>query len=330
MSNATFLNRARTLANKVISHLGFEVVRRPRPRGRDTDLIPLQIGNFRLFLQVNNPVWREHEKNPEYTAQLGRLAACVFAAYPDGYLIDVGANIGDTAAIVRSKVDAPIVCVEGDEAIFPLLQKNISSMREVVAYQYFLGEKTEDLRFMTQKSGWDTTLIPIHGDTEVAGKVIPLLSLDDLVAGLASPKTCKLLKLDIEGFDLRALRGARNLLSKDKPTVFFEFNHDNLTSLGENGREIFPYLASLGYERLCIYDSQGNLMISCRTSDTATLDDLDDYARALDGLFYYDICAFQSFDGELAKRFLASERTYRKSIIQRKRGHGLVQSPCGA
>ena len=319
-TDATFFHRARALTNQVLSHFGFEVIRCARPRGRDTDLIPLQIGNFQLSIQVNNSLWREYEKNAEYTAQLGRLAACVFDVHREGYLIDVGANIGDTAAMVRTRVDVPIVCVEGDEAIFRLLQKNIAAMPGVSAHQCFLGEKTEELRVVTSKDGWDTTLLPVSDKTAGAGKTVPLLSLDDFVNGLAFDKPCKLLKLDIEGFDLRALRGARHLLSQDKPAVLFEFNHENLTALGENGREIFPYLASLGYDQLCIHDAQGNFMLPCRTSDTALLNDLDDYARISEGLFYYDICAFHFSDAELAERFTTLERSHRKAGLQRKRG----------
>jgi len=188
-------------------------------------------------------------------------------------------------------------------------------MPEVTAYQCFLGERTEVLQVVTTKAGWDATLIPLQSGAGMPAKPVSLLTLDDFVKQLAQKTSCKLLKIDIEGFDLRALRGAPELLANDKPTILFEFNHQNLTALGENGLDIFPYLAGLGYEQLLIYDGQGEFMLSCNTSDCALLADLDNYARKVAGLFYYDICAFHRQDALLAAEFLAAERNRRVASL---------------
>jgi len=313
----TPLHRARLLANAALSRVGLAVVRAPRQPG--VELIPLKIGKYEVMLPASNPLCFEHGKNPEYTAQLGRLAGCVFRAYPAGYAIDVGANIGDTAAIIKSQADVSLVCVEGDAALIPLLERNLAQMGEAKACQCFLGERTETLQVVTNKDGWDTTLIPIEPGASDSGKSVSLVSLDDLVKRLAFDRPCKLLKLDIEGFDLRVLRGAPKLLARDQPALHFEFNHENLTALREDGLEIFPYLASLGYDQMCIFDGQGRFILPCRTTEAALLADLDDYAKGLEWLFYYDICAFHSSDSDLARGFLASERSHRKSLFTRRR-----------
>ena len=271
----------------------------------------MQIGKYQLLIHGNNPLWMEHAKNPEYTGQLARLALAVFKTHGEAYMIDGGANIGDTAALARSVVNAPIICIEGDPVVFELHKKNIAAMPDVTAHQCFLGERTEVLEVETTKAGWDTTLVPLQPGVGTPDKQVAFLTLDDFVKQLAPKRNCKLLKLDIEGFDLRALRGAQELLAKDKPTILFEFNHQNLTALGETGLDIFPYLAGLGYEHLLIYDGQGEFMLSCKTSDCALLADLDNYARKAAGLFYYDICAFHHQDASLAVEFLAAERNRR-------------------
>jgi FkbM family methyltransferase len=317
----TLFHRLRLGANKILAPLGIEIVKAPRS-GNDAELISLPIGRFRLLIQRNNSLWREYAKNPEYTAQLGRLAKCVFTTYPSGCMIDVGANIGDTAAMVRNVCEAVIVCVEGDAAIFAQLQKNIAPMGKVMAHQCFVGQRTEKVQVQTSKDGWDATLIPVEQGAADGVREVAILSLDDFVERLNLDQPCKLLKLDIEGFDLRALRGAPRLLARDKPAILFEFNHENLTALREDGMQIFRYLAALGYEHLCLHDAQGFFMLSCQAADAALLSDLGDYAQSVDGLFYYDICAFHSSDTELASRFAAQERSHRKSVLGRKRGHG--------
>jgi len=312
----TFFHHLRQSANRALRPLGFELVRCERPVGSNSPLISVKIGDYELFIQGNNSLWREYQKNPEYTAQLGRIAGAVFAVYPDAYAIDIGANIGDTAALIKSHAEVPIICVEGDSAVFPLLEKNISSMKEVSAFCCFLGERTEEIRVTVEKDGWDATLIPTNADSSQSGRTLSLLSLTDLLLRAKPTGTCKLLKVDIEGFDLRVIRGATNLLRSDRPVILFEFNHQNLTKLDEDGLAIFTYLADQGYDRLHIYDGQGFFITQCPISDAETLGDLDSYARCVDGLFYYDLCAFHSSDSRLAGQILENERSHRAKLIQ--------------
>ncbi len=310
----TFANRLRTSANHWLAKFGFQLTRCQRPLG--TELRPFKIGSYELLIHGNNSLWVEYGKNPEYTAQLARLARSVFEKHPAACAIDVGANVGDTAALVRSVVAAPIYCIEGDAAIFDLLKQNIAVMPQVSAHQCFLGERTETLQVLTAKDGWDLTLIPVQAGGSETSKPMSLISLDDWAKQIALPTSCKLLKLDIEGFDLRALRGATQLLSSHRPAILFEFNHQNLTKLGEDGLKIFPHLASLGYDRLLVYDGQGFLMLAGRVGDAATLADLDAYARNVAGLFYYDFIVFHQTDTDLAEHFLARERHHRQQIAK--------------
>jgi len=315
-SNETFLHRLRQLVNGMLGRFGFEVVRREPSRGSPSDLIAIQIGGYKLLIPVSNSLWKEYHNNPEYTAQLGRIAACVFQTYKDSYAIDVGANIGDTAALIKSQAEVPVICVEGDPGVFPILEKNISSMQDVSAFCCFLGQRTEKISATIEKGGWDATLIPGEAGSHRDGEAMLLLSLEDLLSQSKPKGTCKLLKLDIEGFDLRVIRGASNFLTRDRPVILFEFNHENLTKLDEDGLAIFSYLSSIGYERLHIYDSQGFFICPCRTSDIETLCDLDSYARCVQGLFYYDICAFHSSDLSIADRVLLTERSHRAELIK--------------
>jgi hypothetical protein len=69
---------------------------------------------------------------PHYRENLGRLAAAVERKYPDRGFIDVGANVGDNAAIVRAHSSLPILCIEGSEFRYEILKKNIRSLEAEV------------------------------------------------------------------------------------------------------------------------------------------------------------------------------------------------------
>jgi FkbM family methyltransferase len=296
--------------NQLLSPAGVKLVRRPAdlPQG----IISFVLGKYTLLIHGENTLWQEYGKNSGYTGELGRLARCVFQHYPQAAMIDVGANIGDTAAMVKSVADVPVICIEGDVGAFQLLERNIAAMKEVSAYQCFLGAKTETAAFLTQKEGWDTTLIPVSDAGAGEAKKIELITLDDFLRQRRPSLPCKLLKVDVEGFDARVLRGATDLLGRNRPALMFELNHENLTKLPEPGLGIFPFLSDLGYEDLLIYDGQGHFMFPGKTADTSFLNDIYDYAQSVEELFYYDICAFHRDDTALAAEFLVSERQHRK------------------
>jgi hypothetical protein len=141
---------------------------------------------------------------------------------------------------------------------------------------------------------------------------LTLVTLDEVVTKLDFPQPCKLLKVDVEGFDLKVLRGAPLLLQKDKPVIFFEWNHQNLEQIGEACLSIFSFLSALGYEDVFVFDGGGHFMLPCKACDSDLLRHLYDYAMNVNGLFYYDICICHKQDSATAQRFIAEEQSRRK------------------
>ena len=57
-----------------------------------------------------------------------------------------------------------------------------------------------------------------------------------------------LIKLDIEGWELRALIGASDVLEKFHPALFMEVNDRQLARAGDDADSLFNFLSQLGYE----------------------------------------------------------------------------------
>lgn len=55
-----------------------------------------------------------------------------------GAVIDIGANIGDTAAAVRSQIDNEIVCFEGDDKFLPYLKRNATMIGGITIVDQFV------------------------------------------------------------------------------------------------------------------------------------------------------------------------------------------------
>ena len=89
------------------------------------------------FMGINMLVpFRHHwpydsKYNPEWSMCLGRAASVVSGKYPNAVMFDIGANIGDTCAIIRGhKVANHIYAIEGVSIFFEILvSKHFYRMR---------------------------------------------------------------------------------------------------------------------------------------------------------------------------------------------------------
>ena len=55
----------------------------------------------------------------------------------------MGTNFGDSVAIAKSVADIPVLCVEGDELTFSLLEQNVRQSEGFSIHKLFLGERSE-------------------------------------------------------------------------------------------------------------------------------------------------------------------------------------------
>lgn len=134
---------------------------------------------------------------------------------------------------------------EPDQTNYKCLNLNIPPQHGFIKINAALGEKetTSGMERTDDNCGAHF----LSGDGDI--RVITLDSLE--LAG------CDLLQLDIEGYELAALRGARETITKYKPTIVTE--EKGLGSrIGESDTAIADFLAELGY---CITGKVSNDVI---------------------------------------------------------------------
>jgi hypothetical protein len=147
-------------------------------------------------------------------------------------------------------------------------------------------------------------------------KKISFIPLDDAIKETDLHRV-KLLKIDTEGFDGRVLRGSQNVLKIGRPVVFFEYNREILSPLGEEGLSIFANLKNHGYRSALFWDHSSRFMLGTSLNDMAIIEDLHDYVdfleeKPLSCLCYLDVCIFHEFDQDLAEECLNTERRTRQ------------------
>jgi FkbM family methyltransferase len=75
--------------------------------------------------------------------------------------------------------------------------------------------------------------------------VVPVVRADDVVELNAGGAV--VIKLDVEGFEVRALEGMRGLIEHSNPLIVTEVNEEMLSMAGSSARQLWAWLSSRGY-----------------------------------------------------------------------------------
>jgi FkbM family methyltransferase len=155
---------------------------------------------------------------------------------PGSLVLDVGASLGlwtVPLAQVARDAGASLWAFEPHPSNLPWLHRNIElNDLAVTVHPIALGDVRGELRMsptdsMADRGGNAAVALGEHDDRSVR---VPVRRLDDLPRS----KRVSMVKLDVEGFELNALRGAAALLDSDRPVIFGEFEQPWLEARGED------------------------------------------------------------------------------------------------
>jgi FkbM family methyltransferase len=154
--------------------------------------------------------------------------------------IDAGANIGHLTLVASRRVgsNGEVIAVEAHPQIFGYLEANVDLNRasNVQAVHCALGAESGEVAFTSRRSD-DQNYISSDGAVRVR-----MRTLDDIV----KPGQIRLLKLDVEGYELPVLRGAQRTLS-DTQIVYCELTKNNCSRFGYEPEEIERFLLGAGF-----------------------------------------------------------------------------------
>jgi len=167
-------------------------------------------------------------------------------------VIDGGGYIGILALRLAARVGSTgqIHCFEADPLNFARLEQHVrlNSLQNVHCLPMALAERSGHLEMVRPwpENGGGNLIDNGAWVSSIARIRVPSLSLDDWCQR-ESVQRVNLLKLDLEGYEVRALRGARQLLSRFRPVLFLEAHEPNLQNHGDDLAGLERELASLNY-----------------------------------------------------------------------------------
>lgn len=175
-------------------------------------------------------------------------------SYSFGTVIDVGANTSQfSSAVSQIFPSANIYAFEPLEACFQTLVKRMSGNNNFEAWCLALGEKTECVTFFSHTFTKSSSLLPMSATHKEAfpwtGKAhevkVSVECLDNLRPQIEIKRPA-LLKLDIQGSELFALRGAMKTL-RDIDIVITEVSFVKLYENQPLFDEIYSFLKHQGF-----------------------------------------------------------------------------------
>ncbi len=296
----------RTIIRKLLNTVGYDIVKVNVHSASKAKIVKqVKVGKFYIDMPGNNPQISNYKYEPAVNSQLARLSVCIATKYPSLSVLDIGANVGDTIAVIKSAIDLPVIGVEGDDISYSFLEKNVRQFQHITIIKEFLGEKRQTLQVALEKGGWNTTLVP----SETSGQELTLKTLDEVLEEhQLTNRTLKLLKVDCEGFDTIIIRGATELIQQQKPVIYFEYNKTNMDAIKEDGLSTLLSLENYGYHSIILFDNKGRYLLTLPVSQKALLTELHHYADETNSeIAYYDVCLFHDGDQDIANAFISGE-----------------------
>ena len=210
-------------------------------------IVRVEIASRDLLMPWSHSLPRLLRNRPHYESELRRLASHVHQVDGRLRMIDVGANVGDTVAMIPSLPNSKFLCVEGSESYFELLRRNFETDENVTRVFALLGDQQD-------KSG-GLSLVETHGTAHLVKQTdviasAPWQTLDEVVSSDNSFLNANLLKVDTDGYDLHVLRGATEFLQRAKPCLYVEFSPQHCST---KTPELLSAMAQYGVRNPRIY-----------------------------------------------------------------------------
>ena len=277
--------------------------------------VRLSDGDNHLYMlaPADHPIELFRTQHPLYDRRLPLLSSLVSEAKPGSVMIDVGANIGDTAALCRlAGCKLEIIAVEPSDTYLGYLNLNrVNSpdlFKNVHPVRAFIGPPGAKLQLVEQNGTGSVRYEAVISTELIVEDIPPTIGFSQL-----SGRSVSLVKTDTDGFDAEILLSNIHWLREMRPIIWSEAD----VSPAANSSVWRTVLEELqeSHRWACIFDNFGFLVAHGDLANKLGLiTDLIEYGRqhkAFDSaivgvprIYYLDIAFFPVGEVDLYRRFV--------------------------
>jgi FkbM family methyltransferase len=180
---------------------------------------------------------------------------------PQGAFLDVGANVGYFSLLLAHRQPSSrVFAFEPNPAIACHLDESIvrnSLMDRLTLHPLAASDTSGTLSFIVdaENSGHSR----LSGDGRAGAFEVEMIRLDDWLPAQLGERPLHVVKIDVEGAELRVLRGMKNLLQTHRPALVVEAYDHHLREFGDDLPSMRAFLSGAGYQEA--HASDGNLYL---------------------------------------------------------------------
>ena len=170
---------------------------------------------------------------------------------PGSTVLDVGANFGQMSILFSGMVgaDGHVYSFEADDFVFEILKKNVKvNCKESVIRPIFgaVHNHDGDTLFFPEQNFKEFGTYGSYGIDYNAdrGRTLKSITIDSL--DIQTP--ISLMKIDIQGGDLQAMKGALRTIEKHKMPILFEYEYHFEERYNFNFQQYVDFVASINYK----------------------------------------------------------------------------------
>ncbi|HET6244014.1 MAG: FkbM family methyltransferase [Bacteroidetes bacterium] len=164
-------------------------------------------------------------------------------------VLDIGTNIGNTALLFADKVKAAgrVIGFEPDPETYQLCMKNLelNSFENLKVHNIGFGDNNSSF-FIESLIDSNISGNRINEKLTQGQKQVSVKRLDDVFFDF-NLKKVDLVKIDVEGYEMKVLIGAKETIQKFKPTLFIEIDDNNLRDQKSSAQELLDFLEKNNY-----------------------------------------------------------------------------------
>lgn len=182
----------------------------------------------------------------------------------DMVFVDVGANMGEYSLFAAKRLHkGKVLAFEPLPKMFAMLVANISlnQFTNVVAFQYGLSDRDDVMPIHEVEDAHEGLSTFFPGKRIINNKVDVALKNFDREFENFGISRIDFIKIDIEGGELGALKGAQKSIERFKPAVMVEINQPTYEAAGYSVEDVYQFFKEISYTPFEI-NKQGDLIPS--------------------------------------------------------------------
>lgn len=168
-----------------------------------------------------------------------------------GIVIDIGANIGSHTIAYAKKVGLTgnVFAYEPNPEAFKCLVYNMKELVNVFEFPFAIGNTIGSIDVIQENENLGMAYVK-----ESKNGIAIITTLDKEMKDI---QKVDFIKIDVEGFEIDVLKGARETILKFNPVMLIEVNEGCLARRGYTKHDLFKEVESLDYTFRNVYKEQG-------------------------------------------------------------------------